>query len=356
LNSMVESNSTDSKEIAFEYDETGNIVKDDKHTYSYDSRNRLIQIDDNVTYQYNYDNRRVSKTVNDKTTYFIYDGHMLVGEYGLNMTDDSRKEYVYLNSTPVATSTEKESYRVYSDHLDTSRRVEDSEGNIVWKWESKPFGEDEATGSISFNLRFPGQYFDSETGTHYNINRDYNPVTGRYIQSDPIGFDGGVNGFVYVGGSPILYIDPNGHFLIFAGVAITGAIPGVPGLNGQAGIFWDYTTDKMGLYTAPGVSLGVDASAGGVAGVIYGDTSLQKFQGSAWSANVGILIFTMTSIYDMDDNWIGNAVGIDAGPLPASATIDFSHTVISETITSRALRTKIYDALWDIYDTMLSVL
>ncbi len=358
LNSMVESNTTESKTINYEYDATGNIIKDDKHTYTYDSRNRLTAIDSNVTYQYNYDNKRVSKTVNGVKTYFIYEGHMLIGEYKLNLSDDSRQEYVYLNSTPIAVIRTNDMGRVYADHLNTPRRVatNDEDATIVWKWESKPFGETEATGEITFNLRFPGQYYDSETKTHYNINRDYNPVTGRYIQSDPIGFDGGVNGFAYVGGSPILYIDPNGHFLIFAGAAITGAIPGVPGLNGQAGVFWDYTTDKMGLYTAPEVSLGVDASAGGVAGVIYGDTSLQKFQGSAWSANVGILIFTMTSIYDMDDNWIGNAVGIDAGPLPASATIDFSHTVISETITSRALRTKIYDALWDIYDTMLSVL
>jgi len=88
---------------------------------------------------------------------------------------------------------------------DTNRRVatNDSNAQIVWKWESKPFGESKATGDINFNLRFPGQYYDNETGTHYNINRDYNPVTGRYIQSDPIGFDGGVNGFGYVGGQPI---------------------------------------------------------------------------------------------------------------------------------------------------------
>jgi RHS repeat-associated protein len=222
LNSMVETNSTSTKEIVYEYDQTGNIVKDDKHYYSYDSRNRLVAIDGNVTYQYNYDNRRVSKTVNDKTTYFIYDGHKLVGEYSLNINDDSRKEYVYLNSTPIATSTAKESYRVYADHLDTSRRVEDSEGNIVWKWESKPFGEDEATGSLEFNLRFPGQYFDAETSTHYNINRDYNPVTGRYIQSDPIGFDGGVNGFGYVGGMPISAIDLEGLDILLANTASIG--------------------------------------------------------------------------------------------------------------------------------------
>ena len=182
------------------------------HTYSYDSRNRLTAIDNNVTYQYNYDNKRVSKTVNGVKTYFIYDGHKLIGEYKLNLSDNSCQEYVYLNSTPIATITPKETYRVYSDHLDTSRRVasNNEEAKILWKWESKPFGESKATGDINFNLRFPRQYFDAETSTHYNINRDYNPVTGRYIQSDPIGVNGGVNGFGYVNEQPLIKIDEEG--------------------------------------------------------------------------------------------------------------------------------------------------
>ena len=221
MNSIQESNTTDSKTINYEYDATGNIVKDDKHTYTYDSRNRLTAIDSNVTYQYNYDNRRVSKTVNGVKTYFVYDGHMLIGEYQLNLSNDSRQEFLYLNSTPIATLKPQMNYRVYSDHLDTSRRVatDDEDAEIMWKWESKPFGESEATGELTFNLRFPGQYFDGETGTHYNINRDYNPVTGRYIQSDPIGFDGGLNGFGYVNGQPTSAFDPNGQFLIFIGGA-----------------------------------------------------------------------------------------------------------------------------------------
>ena len=219
LNSIQESNGTDTTEISYEYDATGNIIKDDKHTYSYDGRNRLVGVDDNVTYQYNYDNRRVSKTVNGVKTYFIYDGHKLIGEYQLNLTDQSRQEMVYLNSTPIATVTPTGVYRIYADHLDTSRRVatNDDKAEVLWAWESKPFGESLADEDVDgdnekfvLNLRFPGQYFDYETAHHYNINRDYNPVTGRYVQSDPIGFDGGVNGFGYVGGSPINLVDKNG--------------------------------------------------------------------------------------------------------------------------------------------------
>ena len=60
------------------------------------------------------------------------------------------------------------------------------------------------------NLRFAGQYFDNETATHYNINRDYNPITGRYIQSDPIGLDGGFSTFAYVNGNPVMLVDLEG--------------------------------------------------------------------------------------------------------------------------------------------------
>jgi len=225
LESMVERNSTSSQETNYEYDATGNIVKDNRHSYTYDGRNRLVKVDNNVTYQYNYDNKRVSKRVNNKTTYYIYDGHMLVGEYTQNK--EQSKEYIYHNSSPIAVTDNSTTYRVYADHLNTSRRVatNNKEAKLLWEWESKPFGEspanedvDQDSKKFTLNLRFPGQYFDKETQTHYNINRDYNPVTGRYIQSDPIGFDGGVNGFGYVGGMPIrlsdssgLCIDPGGQ-------------------------------------------------------------------------------------------------------------------------------------------------
>ena len=81
---------------------------------------------------------------------------------------------------------------------------------MVWKWESDAFGkgvaqEDPSATGTNFvmNLRFPGQYFDKESGLHYNYYRDYDPNTGRYIESDPIGLHGGINTYGYVEGNPL---------------------------------------------------------------------------------------------------------------------------------------------------------
>lgn len=60
------------------------------------------------------------------------------------------------------------------------------------------------------NLRFPGQYFDSETGLHYNWNRYYEPGTGRYLRVDPVGIEGGINLYVYTDNNAINLIDTMG--------------------------------------------------------------------------------------------------------------------------------------------------
>ncbi|WP_018275332.1 RHS repeat-associated core domain-containing protein [Teredinibacter turnerae] len=113
---------------------------------------------------------------------------------------------------------EPELYFVHNDHLNTPQMLTDQNGQVVWKVESQtPFGvvetNDDVDGdgqAIEFNLRFPGQYYDSETGLSYNYFRDYDPSLGRYLQSDPIGLRGGLNTYAYVSGNSLKYYDPFG--------------------------------------------------------------------------------------------------------------------------------------------------
>ena len=121
------------------------------------------------------------------------------------------KEYVYLNGQPFAQIIGSDIYYYHNSHIGTPEVMTDELQNIVWQASYTPFGK--ATISINTiknNIRFPGQYFDSETELHYNYFRDYDPEIGRYIQSDPIGLAGGINTYAYVEGNPIKYTDPKG--------------------------------------------------------------------------------------------------------------------------------------------------
>jgi RHS repeat-associated protein len=110
--------------------------------------------------------------------------------------------------------------------------IADATGTTVWRWEQgEPFGNDvpnnnpSGAGAFDFNLRFPGQYFDRETGLLYNVNRNYDSLVGRYVESDPIGLFGGLNTYAYVGNDPIRRIDPLGLIAI----PVPVPPPGVPG-------------------------------------------------------------------------------------------------------------------------------
>ncbi|WP_020396796.1 RHS repeat-associated core domain-containing protein [Thiolinea disciformis] len=114
---------------------------------------------------------------------------------------------------------------LHTDHLGTVRYASDSNASLpadkrrIWSWESDAFGttapiQDPDNDSIAtvINLRFPGQYYDAESGLHYNWNRYYDPKMGRYISSDPIRLAGGLNTYGYVGQNPLNFTDPKGLF------------------------------------------------------------------------------------------------------------------------------------------------
>ena len=111
-----------------------------------------------------------------------------------------------------ASQYESRLYYVHNDHLGTPKAMTDGTGNTVWSVTHDPFGKATvaASSSVEMNVRLPGQYYDQETGLHYNYFRTYDPGTGRYLESDPIGLAGGLNSYGYVGSSPIRFHDETG--------------------------------------------------------------------------------------------------------------------------------------------------
>jgi RHS repeat-associated protein len=109
-------------------------------------------------------------------------------------------------------------FYVHTDHLNTPRKIaQPSSGTLAWRWDADPFGtaapnsNPGGLGTFIYNLRYPGQYYDSETGLNYNYFRDYDPQTGRYVESDPIGLQGGsYSAYAYADDMPTSIFDPLG--------------------------------------------------------------------------------------------------------------------------------------------------
>ena len=163
--------------------------------------------------------RRRARTFKAGLLYFAYDetGH-LIGEYDAKAKPI--QEIIYLDQMPIAVARNNALYYVHADHLGTPRAITDTREKVVWRWDSDPFGTtvpDSDGTRFVFNLRFPGQYYDKETNLHYNYFRDYNPATGRYVESDPIGLRGGINTYGYVGASPVYRKDPYGLKIVVNG-------------------------------------------------------------------------------------------------------------------------------------------
>ncbi len=114
-------------------------------------------------------------------------------------------------------------HAVHNDHLATPKLLTDSASNVVWSNNDTPFGIGgyNTSNSITFNLRFPGQYYDQDTRLNYVHYRDYNLETGRYMQSDPIGL-WPTPTYVYANNPPLIYTDLTGlHPSLLVPIAIT---------------------------------------------------------------------------------------------------------------------------------------
>ena len=197
---------------AYEYDAGGRTTEDGRWRYRYGAQGRLAEITRATTgqrraaYCYNALSERVRK-LGTSVTYYHYDleGRLLAETDAGGQT---RAEYLYLGNEPLALSRSGQLYYYHNDHLGTPQKLTNGAGQVVWSARYRPFGEASiGVGYVTQNLRFPRQYYDEESGLHYNYHRYYDPDIGRYLTSDPIGLAGGMNTYTYVENNPINFID-----------------------------------------------------------------------------------------------------------------------------------------------------
>ncbi|WP_414928939.1 RHS repeat domain-containing protein, partial [Pseudomonas sp. IT-P74] len=220
----------------YAYDAWGNLIEKRSgmgtlQTFGYDCENRLVRAETVVngklesTGAYRYDSlgRRVAKVseVKGKTEqkHFLWQGLRMLweerpGQSSLYLYEPG--SYAPLARVDQAEGEAQKLYYFHTDQIGTPLEMTDADGSIVWQATYKAWGAVEklAVNDVKQNLRFQGQYFDDETGLHYNTFRYYDPEVGRFVTQDPIGLLGGVNLYQYAP-SAIGWIDPLGLATLF---------------------------------------------------------------------------------------------------------------------------------------------
>ena len=212
---------------SFSFDNRGNLASRQgsggEVRYRYDGLDRLTRIEiGEDTWEASYDplGRRVSKSWKGRVTRYWWDDWRLAGEQG---PTGAVRQYVYADIGSLvpfmfveyphleADPAEGQRYFVFTSHIGVPVRVEDASGRPVWAAEIDPFGRAQVTLDlgVAMPLRFPGHYFDAETGLHCNRFRYYSPELGRYLEADPLGFESTVNLYAYPS-NPLVEVDIDG--------------------------------------------------------------------------------------------------------------------------------------------------
>jgi len=214
----------------YSYDDNGNLADDGTYLYYYDCENRLTDVNDKATgdpaasYIYDYLGQRVSKTqyATPATQYYVYDGAQVIAEYD---GDTLLRKFIYGPGIdePICMIDVADDNKVYYYHFDGLGSVialTDTSGTFVEYYEYDVFGQptiwDASTmeivesSTVGNPYMFTARRYDDETGLYYYRARYYDPYIGRFLQTDPIGYYGGLNLYTYCWSNSINWVDPHG--------------------------------------------------------------------------------------------------------------------------------------------------
>ncbi|MFZ6727269.1 RHS repeat-associated core domain-containing protein [Undibacterium sp. MH2W] len=197
------------------YDPNGNLLSDGQRNYLWDARNRLSNISDNsgntsASFDYDALQRRIGKTIGGQKTVYLYDGYNPVQE--LSNAQAQANILGGLGIDEIFRRTDSNGSRDYlSDALGTIIGLTDGSGELRTQYSYTPYGQTKVQGEESGNaFQYTGRENDGN-GLYYYRARYYSPELSRFIASDPIGLNGGVNTYAYVEGNPTSLIDPSGE-------------------------------------------------------------------------------------------------------------------------------------------------
>jgi type VI secretion system secreted protein VgrG len=193
--------------------------------YRYDASHQLASIEheDGTTSRYEYDalGRRIAKHTNAQgsmqTTLFVWDGDWMAQEVRVGSGVQGIASVTYVahpnHAGPLTKLEGGEVSHYVTDHLGTPQEMYDGKRQVVWAAEFNAYGKTRSMlkREVENPIRFPGQFYDAESGLHYNLFRYYDAQAGRYINQDPIGLAGGTNQYAYAEGNPVQMIDPSGE-------------------------------------------------------------------------------------------------------------------------------------------------